>query len=275
MNAHKSKIVVLVLCLIAAPFIYCFVKNKIHLKRVRTYVKQERFALAKHELDTVDHLSPKSVEDCKMFLDIYLKSYDLGQVDYMAELCQFKGFKDKNIILHKSKSRELRGDFTGALAVIGAEINSGSGSGSGNPANDPDYFFAAALLLTRVNNIQGAASSYLNAFRLAGENLETKFRVLTGLMEIKATEQALAVAKALASQPYSQPVPYLLLARMFDQLKDSVSAKASFEKGVPLMASLDEKMRAQVSQNFQDVFQTFSTEAPKAKSPSKKEPAKQ
>ncbi len=275
MSAHKYKIIVVVLCLIAAPLIYCFAKNKIHLKRVRAFVKEERFALAKHELDKVSHLSPKNLDECKLFLDIYLKAYELGQVDYMSELCLHKGLKDKNIIFYKAKARELHGDFAGALAILGAEVSSGSGSGGENPANDPDYFITAAQILTRMNNTQGAASSYLTVFRLAGDNLEIKFRALGGLMEIKAYEQAAAVAKTLATQTYTQPVPYLLLARIFHQLNDSSAAQTVFEKAMPLMAAVEEKVRGQITQNFQDVFQLFAPKEPKIKSQSKKELPKQ
>ncbi|MEK6623918.1 MAG: hypothetical protein AABY86_03055, partial [Bdellovibrionota bacterium] len=146
-------------------------------------------------------------------------------------------------------------DFAGALGVIGAELGN---SGSGSAANDPDYFLTAAQILTRMNNTQGAAAAYLNVFRLAGENLEIKFKALGALVDLKANEQALAVAKNLATQSFTQPAAYFLLARIFLQLNDSADAKIAYEKGLPLLAVLEEKVRAQITQNFQDVVQALA-----------------
>ncbi|HAZ12137.1 MAG TPA: hypothetical protein DCY86_05065 [Bdellovibrionales bacterium] len=255
MSAKKKKIIVAVIILLVAPCLFFLVQNKRHMKRVRDYAKEEKFALAKHELEKVVCLSPKSLDDCKLMMDVYLKNYDLGNVDYIAELCLHKGFKDKTVVFHRTKTRELRGDFNGALGILGAEISSGSGSGSA--ASDPDYFLTAAQLLTRMNNTQGAAAAYLNVYKLAGDSLQIKFKAVGALVELKAHEQASLLAKNLAGQSFTQPVPYLLLARIFMQLNDTANAKIAYEKGHPLLSSVEEKVRDQIMQNFQDVLKAF------------------
>ena len=78
------------------------------------------------------------------------------------------------------------------------------------------------------------------------------------MVDLKANEQALAVAKNLATQSFTQSAAYFLLARIFLQLNDSADAKIAYEKGLPLLAVLEEKVRAQITQNFQDVVQALA-----------------
>jgi len=252
----KARVFFILVVIIVAAFGYSYGKNAWYFKRASKYAKEGKFALSQHELEKMTCLTPSSIEECNQVLEIYLKSSNIQKLEYMAEFCENKGFKDKNFTLYKSKAKELRGDLTGALEVIGAQVNSGS--------NEPEFHLTAAVLFTRLGKTPAAVAAYLKLFRSAGENLDYKFRALGGLIDLKASEQALSIANVLAGQAYNQPIPYLLLARAFLQLDNRESAKQIFDKGISLLPALDEKVQTQITQNFQDVIQAIKTPSPAA-----------
>ena len=75
MNAHKNKIIIALICLIAVPSIFSC-KNKIHMNGC-VLTPSKKICVGKHELDKMSCLSPKGLEVVLM-LDIYLKVTILG-----------------------------------------------------------------------------------------------------------------------------------------------------------------------------------------------------
>jgi|GEM_PF-5170252 len=228
------------------------VKDKLHMKRAKKHVADQKYALAKNELDRMWCLSPKKVDDCQMVLDVLLRSSDINKMEFIAEFCESKGVKDKTIPLYKSKARELRGDLQGAAAILGQELQTND--------KDPDLFFTLGTVLVKMKNGNGALNAIIKSFQVAGENLDAKIRATTTLIEIGAKEQAAQLVDLMAQGTYQNGIPYLVLARLYGQLQNQAKLKEMVEKGTPMLAGLDQKTQAQVQQQFGDVFQAAKSD---------------
>jgi tetratricopeptide (TPR) repeat protein len=183
-------------------------------------------------------------KNCRTLLSVYFGARMPQRLEWASQACLNAGIEIPESYIGLSAARDLSGRPQEAAQILASVAEKFK--------DIPDIYYRLAQLLARLENSDAALGSYSQAIQRAQNNPQIALEAIEYASKLKAWSRAKPMAESIKAVQTDNPAVKLLLARVFKNAGDSVSAKAMVAEAQPMMEKSPNK--DQIAKAFSDVL---------------------